>query len=126
MLRPVTFRAAAAAVSLTVVATAARAYDPKELFQDKFQLAEIFEGAAYAADKCPGLHVIEDNVEATADEAGGADEIDNPKWKFWESRGQMNARLGYEKNPTAWCESIWRFLGPDHPTMISRALLAKD
>jgi hypothetical protein len=69
------------------------------ILRHKFQLAEIFEGAAYAAEKCPGLRVIEDNVWTTADEAGVTDEIYTPEWKVWESRGQMNARLGYEKNP---------------------------
>jgi hypothetical protein len=87
-----------------------KSYDLKELLQEKFQLAEIFEGAAYAAEKCPGLRVIEDNVMATADEAGVTDEIYTPEWRFWESRGQMKARMGYEKNPTAWCESMWHFL----------------
>jgi hypothetical protein len=64
-----------ALLALTGAAVGARAYDVKELLQEKFQLAEIFEGAAYAAEKCPGLRVIEDNVMATADEAGVTDDL---------------------------------------------------
>ena len=113
-------------LALTVAGSTSQADDLKKLFQEKFQLAEIFEGAAYAAEKCPGLHVIEDNVVALAKAAGVTDdEIDTPKWKFWETRGQTNARIGYEKNPTAWCENIWRFLGPDHPPMIKHPLLRR-
>lgn len=118
---------ALALIALTVASALARADDLKELLSEKFQLAEIFEGAAFAAEKCPGLHVIEGNVRAAADEAGVTDdEIYTPEWEFWASRGQINARIGYEKNPTAWCDSMWHFLGPDHPPMIKHTLLTKD
>jgi hypothetical protein len=112
------------------VRSQAQPLELKELMQEKFQIAEIFEAAAYASEKCPGLHVIEDGVNATTTDLGftydDADVIDSPAFKFWGSRGQMNARIGYEKNPTAWCESMWHFLGPDHPPMIKHTLLSKD
>jgi hypothetical protein len=117
------------AVFVLTVATASilRADDLKQLLQEKFQLAAIFEAGAYAAEKCPGLHVIEGNVTATADDAGVTDdEIYTPEWKFWESRGRMNARIGYEKNPISWCEDMWHFLGPDHPPMIKHTLLRRQ
>ena len=60
---------AAVALAMAGVPTA-EADDLKNMLQQKFQLAEIFEGAAYAAEKCPGLRVIEGNIMATADEAG--------------------------------------------------------
>ena len=116
---------AAVALAMAGVPTA-EADDLKNMLQQKFQLAEIFEGAAYAAEKCPGLRVIEGNIMATADEAGVTDDdIYTPQWKLWEARGKANAQTGYEKDPAAWCENMWRFLGPEHPAMINHALLGK-
>jgi hypothetical protein len=66
-----------------VAGQAAQADDVKKWFQEKFQLDEIFEAAAYAAERCPGLHLIEDNVMATANAAGVTDdEIYTQEWKF--------------------------------------------
>jgi hypothetical protein len=80
-------------VALPAVATTARADDLKKLLNEKFQIAEIFEAGSHAAEKCPGLRVIEDNIRATADEAGVTDDvIYTPEWRFWERRGQTNAR----------------------------------
>jgi hypothetical protein len=110
--------------SVPMVVTA-RADDLK--LREKFQLAEVFEGAAFAAERCPGLHVAEDAVTVTADELGVTDDdIYSPQWKFWEARGQTNARIGYEKDPTGWCESIWlgnasSEIGEDRP-LFSRQL----
>jgi len=62
----------------------------------------------------------------TADEAGVTDDdMYTPQWKLWEARGKANAQTGYEKDPAAWCENMWRFLGPEHPAMINHALLGK-
>jgi ABC transporter substrate binding protein len=90
-------------------------------------LLALLVTGSYAAEKCPGLRVIEDNIRASADAAGVTDDvIYTPEWKFWERRGQTNARIGYKKNPAGWCESMWHFLGPDHPPMIKHALLRRD
>src|SRR6266480_576189 len=61
-------------VALPAVAATARAEDLRRLLNEKFQIAEIFEAGSYAAEKCPGLRVIEDNIRATADEAGVTDD----------------------------------------------------
>ena len=112
---------------VVVSAFAGHATDLKELLRAKFQLAELIEVAAYSAEKCPGLHVVEAAVTATAkDEGVTDDDIYTPEWKFWESRGQMNAKIGYEKNPTRWCESMWQWLGPNHPPGIKRTFRSKD
>jgi hypothetical protein len=110
--------AAAAPVSVT----------PLQLFHEKFQIAEMFEAAAYAAEKCPGLHMIDEGVKATTADLGyGSDDdiIYSTEFKFWVERGQMNAKIGYEKDPAGWCASMWKFLGPDHPPMIKHTLLSK-
>jgi hypothetical protein len=113
------------------IATPAMAGDQalKHLLQEKFQIAEIFEAASIASEKCPGLHVIEDAVVATAADLGFTDDDDiiySPEYNLWAARGQTNAKIGYEKDPVHWCESVWHFLGPDHPPMIKRALLKKQ
>jgi hypothetical protein len=66
---------------------------------------------------------------ATAADLGFSEDDDiiySPEFNLWAERGKTNARIGYEKNPTKWCEDIWRFLGPDHPPMIKHTLLTKD
>jgi hypothetical protein len=102
----------------------------KGLFQDKFEIAEIFEAADFASSKCLGLHLIEEAVTATAIDLGFSEEDDDiihsPEFNFWAERGRTNAKIGYEKNPIKWCEDMWRFLGPDHPPMIKHTLLTKD
>jgi hypothetical protein len=116
-------------LSTAWLSTGAAADPVKKLFQDKFQVAEIFEVAAYAEEKCPGLHVIEDGVNATTADFGYTYEDDvvthSAEFEFWVKRGQMNARIGYEKDPAGWCERMWRFLGPDHPPMIKHTLLSR-
>jgi hypothetical protein len=101
----------------------------KHLLEGKFQIAQTFEVADFASKKCPELHLIDDAVDATAADLGFTFEDDiiySPEYNFWAERGKMNAKIGYEKSPADWCESMWHFLGPDHPPMIKRALLSKD
>jgi hypothetical protein len=121
------------ALSLALLAVSpARAEEAtlNHLIQEKFQVAEDFEIASFASEKCPGLHVIEAAVIATSVDTGvtldDLDVIHSPEYEFWTKRGRMNARIGYEKGPAAWCESMWHFLGPDHPPMINRALLERQ
>jgi hypothetical protein len=98
------------------------------LMQDKFQIAEDFEVAGFASENCPGLHFLEDAMVATEVDLGFTEDDDviySPEYNFWAKRGRMNAKIGYDKDPAAWCESMWKFLGPEHPPMIRRALLEK-
>jgi hypothetical protein len=101
----------------------------KHLLEDKFQIAQTFEVADFASRKCLGLHFIDDALMATEADLGFTEEDDtiySPEYNFWADRGQMNAKIGYDKDPAGWCESMWHFLGPTHPPMIKRALLSKD
>ena len=89
--------------------------------------ADIFEAANYASENCPGIHIAEDNVQATADEEGITDDVvSSDEWRMLEARGHASAITEYQKGPAAWCARIWHLLGPDHPPMIKRALLIKD
>jgi hypothetical protein len=88
--------------------------------------ADIFEAANYATEKCPGVRIDDDGVEATIDEEGITDDVyTSDQWKMFELRGQSDARTGYAKNPSEWCERIWKLLGPDHPPMIKHQLLVR-
>jgi hypothetical protein len=99
----------------------------KHLLQDKFQVAEVIEGAGFAAEKCPGFHIIEDNIWAEYHSAGASDnDMYAPEFELMAARGRANAAEGYSKNPSRWCERMWNFLGPAHPPMIKHTLLTRD
>jgi hypothetical protein len=99
----------------------------KHLLQPKFLVAEVIEAASFAAEKCPGLHLIEDNVEAEYHSAGAADDdTHTPEFELMSAGGRANAAEGYAKNPAGWCESMWSYLGPAHPPMIKHILLQRD
>jgi hypothetical protein len=99
----------------------------KHILQPKFQVAEVIEAAGLAAEKCPGLHLIEANIEAEFSSAGASeDDIYTPEFEAMSARGKANALEGYSKNPAHWCERMWTFLGPTHPPMIKYTLLKRD
>jgi hypothetical protein len=99
----------------------------KHLLQPKFLVAEVIEAAGFAAEKCPGLHLIEDNIEAEYHSAGAADDDKyTPEFELMSARGRANAAEGYDKNPAGWCESMWNYLGPAHPPMVKHTLLQRD
>ena len=100
----------------------------KRLLQPKFLVTEVIEAAGLAAEKCPGFHIIEDNIEAEFRSAGGSDsDIYTPEFEAMSARGRANAMVGYtKKNLAGWCEDMWRFLGPAHPPMVKHTLLKKD
>ena len=122
-------------VTLTCACSPARSEDLtaadvarlKVLLQPKFQAVEMIEVAGVAAEKCPGLHVIEDNVDAEFHSAGGADDdIYTPEFQLMSARGKANAFEGYTKDPARWCERMWTLFGPAHPPMIQHTLLKRD
>jgi len=99
----------------------------KHLLQPKFLVAEVIEAAGFAAEKCPGLHLIEHNIEAEYHSAGAADDdMNTPEFQLMAARGRTNAAEGYTKSPAAWCESMWNYLGPAHPPMVKHTLLRRD
>jgi hypothetical protein len=98
-----------------------------DYLQEKFAFAEIVEAAGVASEKCPGLHLIEENLEAATKDSGASDnDIYFTEYDFWAARGRANAIGGYTKDPAHWCDQMWQFLGPGHPPMVHRTLLRKD
>jgi hypothetical protein len=120
----------ALALQVTLMTSgAASAQTARETLQmaRRITTADIFEAADYASKKCPGVHVVEDGIGATADEEGITDEvIYSDEWRMWEARAHASVIVEYQKDPAAWCSRIWHFLGPDHPPGIKHALLTKD
>ena len=101
---------------------------PREMVQTvgRIVTAGIFEAANYATEKCPGVRIDEDGVEATIDEEGITEDVyTSDRWRMFELRGQADARTGYAKSPDEWCDRIWKLLGPDHPLMIKHRLLVR-
>ena len=87
----------------------------KHLIQPKFAVAETIESAEFAEAA---------DVGVTLDDA---DVFNSPEWKVWEERGRMNSAIGYNEDPGAFCERMWRWLGPEHnPPTFKRTLLTKD
>jgi hypothetical protein len=117
------------ALALLMTSGVASAQTAHEILQTSGRIvaADIFEAANYASEKCPGIHIAEDGVQATADEEGITDDvISSDEWRMWEARGRASAITEYQKGPAAWCARIWQLLGPDHPPMIKHALLKEQ
>ncbi len=102
----------------------------KHLLQPKFAVAETVESVGFVAEHCTGLHVNEEGIIAELADVGvevDDDVINSPEWKLWEDRGRMNSTIGYSKDPAAFCERMWRWLGPEHnPPSVKHTLLTKD
>ncbi|WP_036049432.1 hypothetical protein [Bradyrhizobium sp. Tv2a-2] len=97
------------------------------LLQPRFQVASVIQAAEFAAEKCPGFHIIDDNIEAEYHDAGASNDVMyTPQYGLMSARGRANAAEGHAKNPTRWCEAIWQFLGPTHPPMINHTLLTRS
>jgi hypothetical protein len=112
--------------AVTILAVVTTPADSQSI-PHKYQFAEIVEAAGVAADKCPGLHLIDANAEAaTTDSGADEDDIYSPEYEFWSKRGKATAQEGFLKDPVHWCNRIWQYLGPNHPPMVHRTLLTKD
>ena len=95
----------------------------KHLLQPKFLVAEVIEAAGFAAENCPGFHMIRDNIVPELTEAGASlDVVESSEFDLMSAGGRANAAEGYAKNPAGWCESMWNYLGPAHPPMVKHTL----
>ena len=72
-------------------------------------VAEVIEAAGFAAENCPGFHMIRDNIVPELIGAGGSlDMVESPEFELMSAGGRANANEEYAKNPAGWCESMWR------------------
>lgn len=112
MVRTVLATTALITCSLLNVAMAA-----SELSGDQIALAMAVDTAMFAAEKCPGFRIVEGSIFANVQAAGvSREQAMGPEWKQAMFLGDENAKDGYTKNPTSFCERVWKMLGsPDHP-----------
>jgi hypothetical protein len=97
------------------------------MLEPKFRVAMVLEAAGYAASSCPGIHLLADNYLAELYAAGATDQdVFAPEFETMTARAHAEAAAGYEKNPARWCESMWSFLGPDHPPLVRHTLLSRN
>ena len=90
-------------------------------------VAEVIEAARIGAEKCPGFHMVRDNVVPELEAAGATlAVVETPEFELMSARGRANANEGYAKDPAGWCEDMWSFLGPAHPPTVKHTLLQRD
>ena len=88
----------------------------KHLLQPKFMVAEVIEAARIAAEKCPGFHMIRDNVVPELEAAGATlAVVETPEFELMSARGRANANEGYAKDPAGWCEDHVELPWPGAP-----------
>jgi hypothetical protein len=97
-MRPIIAGAALIACLPALTATAA-----SELNRDQIVVAMAVDTAIFAAEKCPRFRVSKEQVMGQ-------------EWKDAMLRGEANAKDGYAKNPSQFCERAWRMLGPPNHT----------
>lgn len=99
----------------------------QSLTLDQIAMAQMIDAAMFAAENCPGLHLIQSSVRANSDSAGlTPGQVASTEWQRAMMRGERNAKEGYAKDPAGFCDRMWRFLGPDHPGMVKYTLLTRD
>jgi hypothetical protein len=116
------------AISIAVVTLSLTAsVKAQDLTLDQMRMAETIYAAIFAADACPGLHLIRGSLRANADSVGlTPKQAASTQWRDAMLLGHINAKEGYGKNPAAFCDRMWHFLGPDHPGMIPHTMLTRD
>jgi hypothetical protein len=96
-----------------------------ELNGDQIVVAMAVDTALFAAEKCAGFRIVEGSIFANTQAAGvGREQALGPEWKKAMLVGDINAKDGYAKNPTEFCERAWLMLGP-HPSSVRHQLLEK-
>ena len=73
--------------------------------------------AIFASEKCPRFRIVEGSIFENVRDAGITPEQTlGQEWKNAMLRGEANAKDGYAKNPSQFCERAWRMLGPPNHT----------
>jgi hypothetical protein len=73
--------------------------------------------AIFAAEKCPRFRIVEGSIFANVQDVGvSKEQVMGQEWKDAMLLGEANAKDGYAKNPSQFCERAWRMLGPPNHT----------
>jgi hypothetical protein len=106
---------AGAALIACLPALTARA--ASELSRDQIVVAMAVDTAIFAAEKCPRFRIVEGSIFENVRDAGVTPEQTlGQEWKNAMLLGEANAKGGYAKNPSQFCERAWRMLGPPNHT----------
>lgn len=106
---------AAGALITCLPALTARA--ASELSRDQIVVAMAVDTAIFAAEKCPRFRIVEGSIFANVQDVGvSKEQVMGQEWKDAMLLGEANAKDGYAKNPSQFCERAWRMLGPPNHT----------
>jgi hypothetical protein len=82
--------------------------------------------AMFAASNCPGYQIVEGSIFANVQDAGvSREQALGPEWKNAMLLGEVNAKDGYAKNPSEFCNRAWLMLGPPNHPFVKHQLLEK-
>ena len=85
--------------------------------RDQIVVAMAVDTAIFAAEKCPRFRIVEGSIFANVHDVGvSKEQVMGQEWKDAMLRGEANAKDGYAKNPSQFCERAWRMLGPPNHT----------
>ncbi len=94
-----------------------------ELSRDQILVAMAVDTAIFAAEKCPRFRIVEGSIFENVRDAGVTPEQTlGQEWKNAMLRGEANAKDGYAKNASQFCERAWRMLGPPNHTIKHQVL----
>ena len=106
--------AGAALIACLPVLTARAA---SQLSRDQIVVAMAVDTAIFATEKCPGFRIVDGPIFENVRDAGVSPEQTlGQEWKDAMLLGEANAKDGYAKNPSQFCERAWRMLGPPNHT----------
>jgi hypothetical protein len=79
----------------------------------------------FAADKCPGFHLVRSAIRSAVDSVGVTEaQALGPEWSTAMLLTAVDTKKLFEKDPVGFCDSAWRILGPDHkgsmPTLLTK------
>jgi hypothetical protein len=112
------------AVLLFGVVAPASAAEP--LTGEQQALAMWVDGALFAAQNCPRIGLIKENVRANVDEAGVTeDQARGDEWEKAMAFADIQSREGFAADPQGFCERMWKAIGNDHPVAVRLPLLKR-
>jgi hypothetical protein len=112
-----------AAILVGLAVTPASAAQP--LTSEQQALAMWVDAALFAAEKCPRVELIKENIRANLDSASVTeDQAMGYEWKRAMAFADMQNREGFANDPSGFCERIWKAIG-DNPVAVSLPLLKR-
>jgi hypothetical protein len=98
---------------------------PPALSYEQAMVAGLISAGMFAADRCPGFHLVWPAIRSAADSVGVTEaQALGPEWSNAMLLAAVDTKKLFEKDPVGFCDSAWRILGPDHkgsmPTLLTK------